>query len=414
MVETSSLEIGFQKTELGVLPNDWEVKALDGEIDLLTGFPFRSKEYRKNGIRLLRGSNVKRGVTDWNDDNTKYWPEVTPDLKGYLLNEGDIVIAMDGSLVGRSFARLSNSDLPALLLQRVARVRSEKIDMLYLKEFICSEYFTKHCETVKTSSAIPHISPGDIRSFRIPLPPTKGEQAAIAAVLNDTNKLIAALEQLITKKCRIRQGAMQELLRPKLGWIQKRLGDCLIQKPDYGINSAAVPFNESLPVYLRITDITENGKYSRRNVVSVKSVHSSAYYLEKGDLVFARTGASVGKTYLYDLRDGKLVFAGFLIRIKANPEILAPEYLKYFTQSRYYKDWIQTNSLRTGQPGINGNEYQELIVNLPSSTSEQREIAAIITDMEEEINGLEQILCKYRLVRQGTMQNLLTGLIRLV
>jgi type I restriction enzyme S subunit len=414
MVETFDIETGFQKTELGVLPADWEVKSLVGEIDLLTGFPFASKDYSKDGIRLLRGSNVKRGVTDWTDDNTKYWKEVTSDLKAYILQDGDIVIAMDGSLVGKSFARLSKSDLPALLLQRVARIRSEKVDMGYLKEFICSEHFTKYCESVKTASAIPHISPKDIRSFKIPIPPTKGEQAAIAKAMSDANKLISALENLIVKKRNIRQGTMQELLRPKEGWVQKRLGDCLLQNPDYGINAAAVPFNESLPVYLRITDITDDGKYSKQSIVSVNNLFSSSYYLEKGDLVFARTGASVGKTYLYDSRDGKLVFAGFLIRIKVNPEILLPEYLKYFTQTKGYRDWIQSNSMRTGQPGINGNEYQELTLNLPADTSKQKRITDVLTDMEEEIVLLEKKVEKHKMLKQGMMQNLLTGKIRLI
>src|SRR5690606_1423551 len=106
-------------------------------------------------------------------------------------------IAMDGSLVGKSFARLSQKDVPALLLQRIARIRSCSIDMGYLKEFICSDFFTQHCDIVKTASAIPHISPKDIRSFTIPLPPTNAEQTAIATVLNDTDALIQKLEQLI-------------------------------------------------------------------------------------------------------------------------------------------------------------------------------------------------------------------------
>jgi type I restriction enzyme, S subunit len=324
------------------------------------------------------------------------------------------VIAMDGSLVGKSFARLSKLDLPALLLQRVARVRSKKIHMGYLKEFICSDYFTKHCDNVKTASAIPHISPRDIRSFRIPLPPTKEEQAAIATALNDADQLIIELERLINEKKSIRQGVLQELLRPKRGWVEKRLGDCLQKNPDYGLNAAAVPFSESLPVYLRITDITEDGTYSRRSMVSVNSTHSHSYFLENGDLVFARTGASVGKTYLYDERDGRLVFAGFLIRVKTNNEILMPEYLKYFTQTKFYKEWIKANSMRTGQPGINGNEYQELILNLPPTAEEQKRIGHILTDMDEEIRMLERKVEKHKMLKHGMMQNLLTGKIRLI
>ncbi len=194
---------------------EWEVKAIGKEIDLLTGFPFPSSQYSSIGIKLLRGSNIKRGVTDWSDDITEFWEEITPDLKNYTLNKGDIVIAMDGSLVGRSFAILSKKDLPALLLQRVARIRSNKIDVGYLKEFICSDYFSKYCDSVKTVTAIPHISPEDIRNFTILLPPSKEEQQAIAQILADMDTEIESLEQKQAKYKAIKQGMMQELLTGK-------------------------------------------------------------------------------------------------------------------------------------------------------------------------------------------------------
>jgi type I restriction enzyme S subunit len=118
---------GYKQTEVGVVPEDWECAAIGPAIDLLTGFPFPSSGYSRTGVRLLRGSNVKRGVTDWSGAGTEYWPAITTDIRKYILKAGDVVIAMDGSLVGRSFAMLSNDDVPALLLQRVARIRSEII-----------------------------------------------------------------------------------------------------------------------------------------------------------------------------------------------------------------------------------------------------------------------------------------------
>ncbi|MBD2214101.1 restriction endonuclease subunit S [Nostoc linckia FACHB-104] len=203
------------KKRLPGFSSKWELKKLDQEIDLLTGFPFSSSQYSSTGIKLLRGSNIKRGVTDWSDDITEYWSAITPDLKKYVLEVGDIVIAMDGSLVGRSFARLSSNDVPALLLQRVARIRSSKIDMGYLKECICNDYFTNHCDSVKTVTAIPHISSDDIKNFIINVPPTKEEQKAIAQILSDMGAEITALEQKRDKFKAIKQGMMQELLTGK-------------------------------------------------------------------------------------------------------------------------------------------------------------------------------------------------------
>src|SRR3989344_5681233 len=119
-------------------------------------------------------------------------------------------------------------------------------------------------------------------------------------------------------------------------WEVKRLGECLLKNPDYGINAAAVAYNDTLPTYLRITDISEDGKYLSSNKVSVNNTLADSYYLEEGDIVFARTGASVGKTYLYNKNDGKLVFAGFLIRVKANPKILDCKYFICLTQTKSY------------------------------------------------------------------------------
>ena len=195
----------------GFLGN-WTDTQIGTEIDLLTGYPFPSANYSDSGIKLLRGSNIKRGETDWAEDLIQYWSEITPDISQYVLKDGDIVVAMDGSLVGRSFARLSKADLPALLLQRVARIRSEKIDVGYLKEWICSKFFTEHCDAVKTVTAIPHISSGDIRSFRIRIPPTHEEQRAIATVLSDMDTEIAALETRLAKTQALKQGMMQALL----------------------------------------------------------------------------------------------------------------------------------------------------------------------------------------------------------
>jgi type I restriction enzyme S subunit len=203
---------GMKPSELGEIPEDWEVLTVGKVSDLLTGFPFSSVNYSDNGVKLLRGSNIKRGVTDWADGITQYWPSITADIKKYELSEKDIVISMDGSLVGRSFAQLTKADLPAILLQRVARLRSEKVDIDFLKEWVCSKFFTEHCDSVKTTTAIPHISPADIRSFPIRVPVNKEEQAAIAGVLSAMDADIAALEQRLAKTKAMKQGMMQELL----------------------------------------------------------------------------------------------------------------------------------------------------------------------------------------------------------
>ena len=112
----------MKQTEIGLIPEDWEHVNAEKYIDFITGFPFPSSQFSTSGIKLLRGSNVKRNYIDWNENLTKYWNQYDVKLKQFELQEDDIVISMDGSLVGRSCGQVTLADLPALLVQRVAQV----------------------------------------------------------------------------------------------------------------------------------------------------------------------------------------------------------------------------------------------------------------------------------------------------
>ena len=117
-------------------PDGVEYKKISSVCDILTGYPFDSKSFTKVGIRLMRGINVKRGyLTFKNDEDNRYWKNVDG-LEKYLLNEGDIIVAMDGSLVGKSFGIVKESDLPLLLVQRVARIRATSVNQRFIYHFI--------------------------------------------------------------------------------------------------------------------------------------------------------------------------------------------------------------------------------------------------------------------------------------
>jgi len=250
--------------------------------------------------------------------------------------------------------------------------------------------------------------------------PSLPEQRAIAEALSDVAALLGALDRLIAKKRDLKQAAMQQLLTGQIRlpgfhgeWEVKRLGDCLLSRPDYGINAAAVSFSDKLPSYIRITDISEHGRFCPDRRVSVNATRSDQYYLQEGDVVFARTGASVGKSYLYEPCDGELVFAGFLIRVRPNSELLVPAFLAAYATTKPYWNWVRLMSMRSGQPGINGNEYAQLPLSLPP-LPEQTAIAAVLSDMDAELAALEQRRDKTHALKQGMMQELLTGRIRLV
>jgi Type I restriction modification DNA specificity domain len=139
-------------------------------------------------------------------------PAISADIARYQLAVGDLVIAMDGSLVGRSFARLCAEDLPAVLLQRVARLRSKAIDIDFLMQLVGSDQFVQYCDSVKTVTAIPHISATDIRNFECNCPTSSAEQTAIATLLSDIDADITALETRRDKTRALKLGMMQVLL----------------------------------------------------------------------------------------------------------------------------------------------------------------------------------------------------------
>lgn len=195
-------------------------------------------------------------------------------------------------------------------------------------------------------------------------------------------------------------------------WEVRRLGDLCCNQGDYGINAPAVAYSNDLPTYLRITDISDDGKFIIDNKASVNSPNSESYHLKEGDIVFARTGATVGKTYLYNPADGDLVFAGFLIRFSPNEQKIVPYYLKTYTNTSAYWYWVKIISQRSGQPGINAAEYSSLQLPVPP-LAEQKKIAEVLGVWDKAIEKQSQLIEQLTLRKRGLMQQLLTAKRRL-
>jgi type I restriction enzyme S subunit len=189
-------------------------------------------------------------------------------------------------------------------------------------------------------------------------------------------------------------------------WNLEELGKCLLSHPKYGIGAPACNYNDTLPTYLRITDISEDGKFIHENKSSVNNTNSHEYILENGEIVFARTGASVGKSYLYNKSDGILIYAGFLIKVKPDPSKLNSYFLKSIVTTKHYWNWIGMVSMRSGQPGINSNQLSSFILPIPS-LKEQTAIAQALSDAEAYITSLEKLIEKKRQIQRGAKQELL-------
>lgn len=195
-------------------------------------------------------------------------------------------------------------------------------------------------------------------------------------------------------------------------WEVMRLEDLCHNQGDYGINAPATDFSDKLPTYLRITDIDDDGKFIIANKASVNNPNSGSYHLKDGDIVFARTGATVGKTYLYNREDGDLVFAGFLIRFSPNTQKIVPYYLKAYTNTSAYWKWVKITSQRSGQPGINAIEYCSLQIPVPP-LAEQRKIAEVLGVWDEAIEKQARLIEKLALRKRALMQRLLSAKLRL-
>jgi type I restriction enzyme, S subunit len=408
-----AIPAGYKQTEVGVIPEDWSVNLLGDLCSLKSGLGITSKDIDDSGSYRCFGGNGLRGYT-----------------KNYTHDGDYALIGRQGALCGniqyvsgKFFA--SEHALVASAIKSV----SAKWLSIYLDRMNLNQY--------SESSAQPGLSAEKLRILKL-ITPTSEEQTAIANVLSDSDALIGALEQLIAKKQAIKSATMQQLLtgrtrlpafalRPdgtlkgykpsELGYIPEDwevnpLGALLKERPRYGINAPAVPLTGDTPVYIRITDISDDGYFNPSEKVGVSSPFSGMYFLSDGDIVLARTGASVGKSYLYNKNDGQLVYAGFLIKISPNQERLSSIFLSQYLKLHQYWNWVVVNSMRSGQPGINGSEYASLLIPTPT-IEEQTAIATILSDMDNELQVLTQKLEKARALKQGMMQQLLTGKIRL-
>lgn len=175
--------------------SEWKETTLDKVADIDTGFAFKSKNYSDSGLlRVVRGKNVTVGKMRWGQD-AKFWDYSTKKLKRYLLDENDIVIGMDGSKIGENRSKIKKVDLPAILAQRVARVKAnEGNSQDFIWQSIRGENFVQYIKSIHTGTSIPHISQKQIGNFEIYLPPLF-EQRAIASVLSSLDDKIDLLHR---------------------------------------------------------------------------------------------------------------------------------------------------------------------------------------------------------------------------
>lgn len=263
-----------------------------------------------------------------------------------------------------------------------------------------------------------------LKKQKIFLPPFS-EQKKIAEILSAQDKIIELKEKLITEKQHQKKYLMQTLLNDnkskfkingvtidKRKWNEMSLSDCCLKDAQYGLNAPACEFRENLPKYIRITDIDENGRYNKQSMAYADVADYKDYLLKENDILLVRTGSTTGKSYLYEKNDGKLVFAGFLIKFSINPNIVDRRIVYACLNTMDYWKWVGVMSMRSGQPGINANEYSKYKFKIPLDKNEQKVIAEVLSSADEEISLLQRDLEQEKHKKKSLMQLLLTGLVR--
>ncbi len=340
-------------------------------------------------------------------------------LKRSQLKENDILFSIAGAL--GVIAIVKQDILPANINQALAIVRlKDQGSLAFISNYFKTQIIQSEIGRIKAGAAQPNISLGQLGDFFISLP-AMPEQQKIASCLSSIDDLITTQTQKVEALKTHKKGLLQQLFpregetvprlrfpefRNAADWEIHQLGQCLSRHPEYGINAAAVPYAENLPTYLRITDISEDGQIRPDQKVSVAKSVTDENYLEDGDIVLARTGASVGKAYKYRPKDGRLVFAGFLIRVRPNQKKLNSELLFQFLATEQYWRWVDFSSARSGQPGINGNEYASLPIQLPPNIKEQQKISSCLSSLDDLITAQTQKLETLKTHKKGLMQQL--------
>lgn len=439
-------ETKFKQTEVGMIPSDWEVKKIGDEFTIVTGSTPPTNNSKNYGDDYLFVSPMDLGSNKWILKTEKKLS-----IKGFSISRpypaNSILFTCIGSTIGKcgiaSCIMTSNQQINAVFPNED-----------YSSEFVYYVLLEKG-DAIRSQAgcqAVPLINKSEFAETLIQVPPTIEEQQRIANALSDVDTLIANLEKLIAKKKNIKQGAMQQLLTGKkrlpgfasderrkechsersakreveessgykmteLGlipsdWEVKTVSD--VADNFIGLTYSPENVRDYGTLVLRSSNI-QNDKIVYEDNVFVDMVIPERALAHDGDiLVCVRNGskALIGKSAILDIGNTRMAFGAFMTVLRAKRGI-NNRYLLYAWQSNMIQDQVQ-ESLGATINQITNADFKRFYLLTPSSIEEQTAIANVLSDMDTEISALETKLAKYRALKTGMMQQLLTGKIRLV
>ncbi|MCL4315470.1 MAG: restriction endonuclease subunit S [Gammaproteobacteria bacterium] len=420
---------GYKQTEVGLIPEDWRVKPLGDLFNFSGGYTASRDQLSTDGYCYLHYGDIHTSNKTFIDARSEYRdiPKLNIPLKKVssvsLLDDGDVVF-VDASEDDEGTSKhvvISNPDrIPFIsgLHTIVAKSRTNELDHQYRRYCFQTRAVKAQFRFYAVGTKVSGISKTNIAKVLLPVP-TKAEQEAIAEALSDADALIESLERLLTKKRHLKQGAMQELLTGKKRlpgfsgeWEVKQLRE-LADIRSGGTPSTTQPqFWDGDILWCTPTDITGlNGfKYlndtSRK--ISLQGLKSSSAEMIPANSIVMTSRATIGEcainTVPVSTNQG---FKNFIPFDHVDVEFL---YYLLLTQKQGFI------SLCGGSTFLEIGKTQLAVfeVKLPAEKTEQTAIATILSDMDVEIAALEEKLAKARNLKQGMMQELLTGRIRLV
>jgi len=434
------VRLGYKQTEVGIIPVDWEVSKLGDLIDYTKGFPFKSSEYRSTGTRVVRVSDTTYDSIK-NEDPIFVSEKRLSQYSNWKLKEHDLVLSTVGSkppmydsMVGKVIL-IGKPHENSLLNQNAVLMRDKKhrahVQRLLLNHLRTKRYLTHIGSIYRGNANQASITLQELFQFCIPLPSDESEQRAIAEALSNMDALLGALDRIIAKKRDLKQAAMQQLITGQTRlpgfhgeWEVKALGDLFTFSGGY--SAARDQLSTEGHCYLHYGDIHGSTKTSvdaradyqdiPKLDIPLKRVSSSSL-LKDGDVVFVGSSEDDEGTSRHVVvvnKDDVPFISGMgTIVAKSKTDELAHEYRQYCFQTAAMRQQFLFYAVGTKVSGIRKTDIPKLTLPVPS-VPEQTAIAAFLTDMDAELALLEQQLAKTRALKQGMMQELLTGRSRLV
>lgn len=341
---------------------------------------------------VIANALTKKGIMGFYDDYKVKAPAVT------VTGRGD---------VGYAVARHENFT-PVV---RLLTLQSDNIDVDYLENQINS------MKILNESTGVPQLTAPQLGNYKV-YHPEIDEQSAIGSLFRTLEELLVSYKDNLTNYQSLKATMFSKMF-PKAGqtvpeirldgfegeWEKVKLKD-VTESIEYGLNASAKEFDGENK-YIRITDIDDVSRKFKEDSLTSPDINVSEcdnYLLCEKDILFARTGASVGKTYLYDKKAGKVYFAGFLIRARIKDKFDS-KFIFQNTLTDRFTQYVKVTSQRSGQPGVNGKEYGEYELYLPKY-EEQQAIGSYFSNLDNLINSYQEKISQLETLKKKLLQDM--------